>query len=266
MPKKKKKDTKLPEIITAKELMEREKQLKRISTGTPIDELIGGGIREDEVVEFYGEFGVGKTQLALTLATQIAGTEDGQVYYIDCEHTLRPERIAQIAKARGLDPEKVLPKIHVLQPTSVEEQMLALDAIPKDSKPKLIIIDGVTTLFRTQYAGREQLYKRQPLLGKHLRELKNYAKQNKVPIIVTNQVYAVPDATPFTPLELRELAVGGHTLYHAIDNRIFIRKSKEGKRIARLVDSSCYPAQERPFKITEKGIEPVTSETTQEES
>jgi DNA repair protein RadA len=257
----KKKEVKIPEPKTAWELYQEEQQIKRLSTQTPIDELIGGGIREDEVIEFYGEYGVGKTQIAFTLATQVASQEEGNVVYIDCENTFRPERIREIAQARGLDPQKILQKIHVIQPNTVEAQTKALDSIPKDLKPKLIIIDGVTTLFRVEYYGREMLSQRQPLLGKYLRQLKDYARENKTPIVITNQVYANPDGSPFLPLELRELAVGGHTLWHHIDNRIFIRKAKEGKRIARLVDSSCYPVQERTFIITQKGVEPLPSES-----
>lgn len=56
MTKKKNLESKMPKMITAAD-----------QTHTPIDDLIGGGIREDEVIELYGEYGVGKTQLALTL-------------------------------------------------------------------------------------------------------------------------------------------------------------------------------------------------------
>jgi len=187
----------------------------------------------------------------------LATCVEGDVIFIDCESTFKPERIVEIAKARGLDPEKVLKKIHLIQPISVEEQMQAINRIPKIIKPQLLIVDGLTTLFREEFIGRENLVKKQGLLRQHIHALKTYARENTCAIIVTNQVYARPDATPYLPLEYRELAVGGHTLYHTIDNRIFIRKGARGTRIARLVDSSKYPPAERPFIITEKGIEPI---------
>jgi len=256
MPKKK------PELNwkTAYEVWKERQTLKRLSTSTPIDELIGGGIEECEVVEFYGEYGVGKTQIAFTLITHVAGKLGEDVVLIDCETTFKPERIVQIAEARGFDPEKVLQKIHLIQPMSVDEQMEALNLIPKNVKPKLLIVDGTTTLLRAEYIGREQLPKKQGLLRRFLRNLKSYVRENKIYGIITNQVYANPDGSPFLPLELRELAVGGHTLYHLIDNRIFIRKGAKGTRIARLVDSSRYPPAERPFIISEKGIEPIRKE------
>jgi DNA repair protein RadA len=256
----KKGEVKLPELKTAKQLLEEEQKIQRLKTNTPIDQLIGGGIREDEVIEVYGEYGVGKTQLCLTVATQIASQPDGIVYWIDCEDTFRPERVKQIAQSRGYNPDEVLTRIHVAKPKTISEQFGALEAIPKDAKPKLLVVDGATTLFRAEYYGREQLIARQQNLRLFLHKLKTYASENHVPTIMTNQVYANPDGTPFQPLDLRELAVGGHTLYHVINNRIFIRKAKEGKRIARLVDSSEYPPAEATFRITSKGIEPVEEE------
>ena len=251
----KKREVKLPELKTAKQLLEEELKIQRLKTNTPIDNLIGGGIREDEVIEVYGEFGVGKTQFCFTVACQVASQPDATVYWIDCEDTFRPERIRQIAQARGYNPDQVLANIHVAKVTSTAEQFGALEALPKNTKPKLLIVDGVTTLFRAEYIGREQLVEKQQQLRRFLHRLKTYSRDHKVPTIITNQVYANPDGTPFQPLDLRELAIGGHTLYHVINNRIFIRKTKEGKRIARLVDSSEHPPAETTFKITEKGIE-----------
>ncbi|MEM2568165.1 MAG: ATPase domain-containing protein [Candidatus Bathyarchaeia archaeon] len=248
------------EIITAKQLLEQEKTIKRIQTSTPIDQLIGGGIREDEVIELYGEFGAGKTQICFTTATYLAGELNKQVLFIDCEDTFRPERIAEIAQKRGYNPETTLTNIYVVKPENVKEQFQAIDNIPSNLKPAIIIVDGATTLFRAEYVGREELVKRQQKLRLFLHKLKTYAKENKTPIIITNQVYANPEGRPFQPLELMELAVGGHTLYHIINNRIFIRKGKASQRVARLVDSSEYPMQEIPFKITEKGVEPTETE------
>ncbi|RLG36790.1 MAG: DNA repair and recombination protein RadA [Candidatus Alkanophagales archaeon] len=256
MGKKKKTKTEI-NFKTAYELWQERQNIKRLETKTPIDELIGGGIEEGEVVEFYGEYGSGKTQTALTLATRVAGELGEDVVFIDCESTFKPERVVEIAKARGLDPEKTLQKIYLIQPITVEEQMEALDQIPKNVKPKLLVVDGVTTLFREEYVGRGELAERQGLLRRFLRKLLTYVRENKIYGVITNQVYGNPESSPFLPLELRELAVGGHSLYHTIDNRIFIRKAQRGTRIARLVDSSRYPPAERPFMITDKGIEPI---------
>jgi DNA repair protein RadA len=258
MPKKKKNQQALIlNFKTAYDLMKERETIKRISTGTPIDELIGGGIEEGEVAEFFGEYGSGKTQIAKTLATIVAGEQKQQVVFADCEETFKPERIVQIAKNRGLDPELTLKNIHVLIPPTTNELVSITQKLPEGVTPKLLIIDGLTTLFRVEYIGRETLAERQGHLRKFLYALKRWAKQTKTVVVVTNQVYADAGASPFMPLEYKELAVGGHSLWHCLDNRIFVRKAQGGTRIAKLVDSSLYPPAERPFKITEKGVEAV---------
>ena len=72
------------------------------------------GIETQAVTEFYGEFGSGKSQICHTLrATARQGGLDSGVIYIDTEGTLRPERVEQIAKARGLDQIQVLGSVSV---------------------------------------------------------------------------------------------------------------------------------------------------------
>ena len=84
----------------------------RCSTGSHLNELLLGGIETQAVTEFYGEFGSGKSQICHTLcaiATQPieAGGLDSGVIYIDTEGTFRPERLNQIARARGFDPTRI---------------------------------------------------------------------------------------------------------------------------------------------------------------
>ena len=57
------------------------------------------------MTEFYGEFGSGKTQICHTVCVSAQLPVDqhglrGSALYIDTESTFRPERVAQIAKAR----------------------------------------------------------------------------------------------------------------------------------------------------------------------
>ena len=258
---KKKSKEKILNWKTAYDLMLERQKIKRIPTGTPIDELLGGGIEEGSVVEFYGEYGSGKSQILFTLSAYVAGNLQKDVVFVDCEDTFKPERLKQILQERSYPVEESLKRIHLLQPITVEELTVLFNQLPKNVTPQLLCIDGVTTPFRAEYIGRETLTERQGILRKFLHDLKTWAKQNKVAVAITNQVYERADATPFTPLEYKELAVGGHSLYHAIDDRIFIRKAKGGTRIAKLVDSSSHPPAERPFKITEKGVEPVIKES-----
>ena len=79
------------------------------------------------------------------------------------------------------------------------------------------------------------------------------AELNNIAIYVTNQVMAKPDTFFGDPTE----AIGGHIVGHTSKFRLFLRKSKGGKRIARLVDSPHLPEGEAVFKVTEKGVEDV---------
>jgi DNA repair protein RadA len=89
--------------------LEKRKSMLRCSTGSrALDELLLGGIETQAVTEFYGEFGSGKSQICHTLCAMArrpieSGGLDSGVIYIDTEGTFRPERLEQIARARGLD-------------------------------------------------------------------------------------------------------------------------------------------------------------------
>ena len=97
------------EFVTADLALEKRKSMLRCSTGSrALDELLLGGIETQAVTEFYGEFGSGKSQICHTLCATArqpieSGGMDSGVIYIDTEGTFRPERLEQIARARGLD-------------------------------------------------------------------------------------------------------------------------------------------------------------------
>ena len=49
-------------------------------------------------------------------------------------------------------------------------------------------------------------------------------------------------------------AVGGHIVGHASTFRLYLRKSKGGRRIARLIDSPNLPEGEAVFTVTSEGL------------
>jgi len=70
-------------------------------------------------------------------------------------------------------------------------------------------------------------------------------------ILVTNQVAARPDAFFGDPTR----PIGGHIVAHTSTYRIYLRKSKGNKRVARIIDSPNLPESEAVFSLTTKGIE-----------
>ena len=104
---------------------------------------------------------------------------------IDTEDTFRPERITQMARGLGLDPDQVLARIHVARAYNSAHQMLLVDEIKRMSKGlnvKMIIADSLTSHFRAEFIGRGMLANRQQKLNKHLKELKQLADINNAGI------------------------------------------------------------------------------------
>lgn len=244
---------------TADIVYEERLKVNRITTGSKnLDKLLGGGVETQSITEVFGEFGTGKTQLAHQLSVNVqlppeAGGLSGRALYIDCEGTFRPERVISMAVARGLDSKETLKNIIFARAYNSDHQMLLVEQakeVIEEKKIKLIVVDSVTGHFRAEYLGRESLADRQQKLNRHLHALARLADIFNLAVFVTNQVMARPDAFFGDPTR----AVGGHVLFHIPGARIYLRKSGENKRIARLVDSPYLPEAEAVFQITDEGI------------
>ncbi|AGK61855.1 DNA repair and recombination protein RadA [Archaeoglobus sulfaticallidus PM70-1] len=250
---------------SGEKILERRKKVGKITTGSKeLDKLLGGGVETQAITELFGEFGSGKTQLCHQLAVNVQlpkdqGGLEGCVVVIDTENTFRPERIVQMAEAKGLNPDEVLKNIYVAQAYNSNHQMLLVDnakelaqKIKKDEgkNVKLIIVDSLMAHFRAEYVGRGTLADRQQKLNRHLHDLMRFGEIFNAAIVVTNQVQAKPDTFFGDP----NRPVGGHIVAHTATFRIYLRKSKGELRVARLIDSPHLPEGEAIFKVTEKGI------------
>ncbi len=198
------------------------------------------------------------SQLGHQLAVNVTrptedGGLDGDTVWIDTENTFRPERITQMSEAQDLDPEKILKRVHVARAFNSHHQMLLVDKaheITKDFPVRLIVSDSLTAHFRSEYIGRGTLAERQQMLNKHIHDLMRFGDVYNAVVYVTNQVHAKPDAFFGDPTR----PVGGHIVGHSATFRIYLRKSKGGKRIARLIDSPNLPEAEAVFTVSEEGI------------
>jgi len=249
----------LHSFISALEVYERRKKIRHISTGVrALDELLGGGIETRAVTEVVGEFGSGKTQLCHQLAVMVQLPEDrgglgAKAIYIDTENTFRPERIMQIAKARGLDPDQALNNIFYARAYSADHQMVLVEqakSLTRQHNVALLVVDSVIAHFRAEFPGRENLAERQQKLNKHIADLLRLADAYDVAVVVTNQVMAQPDVFFGNPLR----PAGGNILAHGATYRLWLRKSKENIRIAKIFDSPYHPEGEVSFRITEEGL------------
>ncbi len=253
----------------ASEVLEQRKNVWWLSTGSKnLDSILGGGLESQSVTEFAGAFGSGKTQIAHQACVNLQCPErivaedkvkedildNPKAVYIDTEGTFRPERIIQMAEAIGLDGKKVLENILVARAFNTDMQILYAENVEKliqeGENIRLVVIDSLTSHFRNEYVGRGMLAERQQKLGRHMATLNKLADLYNCVILVTNQVSSRPDAI-FGP---SEQAIGGNIVGHAATFRIFLKKAKGDKRIAKLYDSPHLPDAEATFRITDKGV------------
>lgn len=253
------------DFVSATEIYKRRQDIGKISTGTNcLDLLFDGGVETQALTEVYGEFGSGKTQFCHTMCVNVQkpkeqGGQEGGVLYIDTENTFRPERIVSIAKANGMDPEKVLDRIIVARAYNSSHQILILEEaglVIKENNIKLIIIDSAAGLFRAEYLGRGTLSERQQKLNKFLHLLVRTAETYNCAALATNQVMSSPDVFFGDPTR----PIGGHIIAHTSTYRVYFKKSGK-KRIARMVDSPHHPEQEVIFMLTEAGVSDPEEDT-----
>ncbi len=243
------------------EFSKRREDVHYITTGSEnLNNLLGGkGIESKSITEAFGAYGSGKTQLGLMLAVNVQlpvekGGAGGKCVFIDTEGTFRPVRIRQMAEGIGANPEKVLKNILVARAFNSDHQMLLLEKVGemvKAGEPiKLMIIDSLTAHFRAEYAGRGQLADRQQKLNRYMHDLMKLAETHNIAVYVTNQVMANPAQLFGDPTT----AIGGNIVGHASTYRMYLRRGKQGSRVAKLIDSPNLPDDECVYFVTTAGI------------
>jgi DNA repair protein RadA len=245
---------------SAEAIWEHRKNIARITTGSQeLDDVLGGGIETGSVIEFFGEFRTGKTQIMHQLCVNVQlpkekGGLEGKALYIDTEGTFRPERIIQMSEGLDLDYKKVLKNIIYGRAYNSDHQILLVKdatSLIKEKNIKLIVIDSLIGHFRSEYIGRGTLATRQQTINAHLHDLLRLCDiYTDLAIVLTNQVQSKPDVFYGNPLR----ATGGNIVAHGSTIRIFLRKGKGEQRIAKVVDAPHLPEAEAVFSILESGI------------
>lgn len=242
------------------ELLKKRETVLKLPTGSAaFNELMAGGFETGAITEVFGEFGCGKTQIAHLLSVHLQKARPGSyAVYIDTENTFRPERIIELAKGAGLDPEDVLQHIKVARAYNSDHQMLLADKVNdlinnQGLDVKLVIVDSLTAHFRAEFIGRGTLSDRQQKLNKHMHILLKLADTYNLCVNVTNQVMSKPDVFFGDPTQ----AIGGHVVAHASTFRIYLRKGKKGSRVAKLIDAPNLPDGEVNFFVETEGLRDV---------
>ena len=246
--------------MSTNELWEYQKAYPVIATKCDeVDNLISGGVRPEATYEVYGEFGAGKTQFCNSLTVETI--HDGNnVIWIDCEDTFKPNRIAEMLKAREYaeDDEEVgkyLNQITYLYCPNTEQLMGTINGLSKildAKKPKLVVLDGAIGQFREEYLGRGTLAERQMQIARLMSHIKNISFYFRCAVVFTNQVQSDPSMMFGDPIK----PIGGNVVAHASTYRLYFKKSGK-KRLARMIDSPEHAMADAEYILDAKGMSNV---------
>ncbi len=220
----------------------------------PLDDLLGGGLPRGAVTQVYGPPAAGKTNFALSAATETAAAGE-LTYYIDTEG-LSVERFEQLARARTNDIKELSSRIVIAEALDFEEQEEAVrDSADLAERASLVVLDSATGFYRlerTNQGGGEALRQ----VGRQVTHLLGLARKYDVAVLITNQVFSDPDSESG-----RARALGGHTLSHLTGIIVRLERFRAGNRRATLEKHSSKAAGETVrFSITETGLEGVDEE------
>ncbi len=234
-----------------------------ITTGSKsFDEILDGGISTGRITEVYGSFKSGKTNLSHTLCvtTQLPrekGGIGGAVLFIDTENTFSRTKIERIARRFGLPIDKALQNIFHARIFSTDHQLQMVRAAEqaiKEKGAKIIIVDSLMALMRSEYIGIGMLAARQQVLNKLIHDLSRIAETYNIAVLVTNQV-GIQMKGSFASNE----AIGGNIVAHGCHFRIQFKtkgfqSNSSLERTATIVDAPDLAPESTQFFITEAGI------------
>mmetsp|Transcript_7652 Transcript_7652/g.10867 ORF Transcript_7652/g.10867 Transcript_7652/m.10867 type:complete len:123 (+) Transcript_7652:4799-5167(+) len=117
-----------------------------------------------------------------------------------------------------------------------------------------MVVDSSTSLFRTEYLGRGELFSRQSLLGRFLRNLNKIAEEYNIAVVITNQVVTanLDGLTLTSGSNIKP--IGGHIMAHYTNTRIWLKKGSRGILTMKITASSRLPESEVKFRILNKGF------------
>lgn len=201
---------------------------KRLSTKSPLDKILNGGIEHRAITNIYGEAGTGKSNVAILCC--MAAVERGKkAIFIDTEGSFSFERLNQLANGNG---SKYLSHIILLEPKNWKEQcqrVEELDKIIKAENVGLVIIDSIVSLFRIELADENfQEVSRQ--MTRQYSLLSVLSREFDIPVLVTNQVYSIDGKVQMSSqtisrywskslIQLEKLDTPGHRVATLIKHR-----------------------------------------------
>jgi len=221
--------------------------MAKISTGAAfLDTLLEGGYDPDILTTIFGPSGAGKTNFCLIAAVKIA--EAGKkVIFIDTEGGIAVERIKQISS----DYESVLSRIIFLNPLTFVEQNDIFEKVKSMATEQIgmIVVDSISMLYRLELGKSEEVYEVNTALGRQIAYLVEIARRKKIPVLITNQVYADFDHRDEVKM------VGGDLLKYGSKCLLELKRTEEYREIILRKHRSLPEGKRVKFKIVGPGVE-----------
>ncbi len=210
-----------------------------------LDALLGGGVETGTITQIYGGSGTGKTSICLMLAFNTA-KHFGKVAYLDTEG-LSGERVRQIFADR-----ETLKNVFIYDVFDFKMQSSAIKELGKlcrKEEVRLVIVDSVTALYRSELEDEERQIKVKRELTAQLTYLLGLARKHDLAVVITNQMFTDIRNGIDKPL-------GGPTVDH-LSKVIIALEKLNGERRAILIKHRWKKEGEScTFRIVDKGIEP----------
>ena len=217
-----------------------------ISTGADfMNNFLEGGYDSDIVTTLYGPSGTGKTNLCLLAAINVA--ESGKkVIFMDTEGGIAVERIKQIS----INYEKVLSHIIFLNPMLKNKQKEIFEKLRGlvNEQIGIVIVDSISMLYRLELGKSEEVFEVNSALGKQIGCLVEIARRFKIPVLITNQVYADFDNRDKVKM------VGGDLLKYGSKCLIELRRFSGFRGMVLRKHRSLPEGKELKFDVVHKGI------------
>ncbi len=249
--------------------------MQHLATACPaLDALLDGGLEADAITLVFGEGGSGKTNLALQCARE-AAKAGKRIAYVDTEGVsgvrLRqvflggvprpvlaaatvpegaaiPDAAGELAPEVEAEMKELEARVLFMSPYTIEEQERMVLNATKVPDLGLVVVDSINMHYRLHIdAGGDSESEAARSLYKQLHHLTGFARQSRVPVLVTGQVYGGEDTTqPFAR----------RVMEHLVKCLVRFEKKADGSRKATVLKHrSIEEGRGARFRIGATGLE-----------
>jgi len=210
------------QILSGSDVVDEYQSRYSLETGIePLDENLGGGFLERQIVALGGDTGSGKTQFAFFLAGQAVKETGNPALYIETE----PDRYTGDRVSQMFD-DSVQSQVYKVAAHGLDQQKLAYrEARDVDTDFSCIIVDSFTSRFRLsdKFEDRSSFQERNQEFREHLNLIEEMANDCECPVLMTCQIYKNP-----TQYGTTNVIYGSSLMMHMV-SFVLMMKSKGGQ-------------------------------------